>query len=87
MTPWKTAAALVLPAKVVVFNENSDFFCIDWHHRKTIRHFVLFRAGMQEDAAVRKLVQLATFPFLLLFLLLYATTVHLRRLARLAVKR
>lgn len=83
MTPWKIAAALAVPGKVLVFNENSDFFWIDWRHRRTLRQFVLFRAGMLEEGAVRKLVQLATFPFLLVFLLLYAGSVHLIRLGRL----
>jgi hypothetical protein len=82
MTPWKVAAALAVPAKVVVFNENSDFFWIDWRHRGVLRKFVLFRMGMLEDGAVRKLVQVATFPFLLGFLVLYAGWVHLRRLGR-----
>lgn len=83
MTPWKVAVALTVPGKVLVFNENSDFFWVDWAHRETVRHFVLFRAGMLEDGAVRKLVQLATFPFLLAFLLLYAGGVHLLRWGRL----
>jgi len=83
MTPWKIAVALAVPGKVLVFNENSDFFWVDWDHRKTLRQFVLFRAGMLEDGAVRKLVQLATFPFLLAFLLLYASAVHLLRWGRL----
>ena len=87
MTPWKLLAAAFLPAKVLVFNENSDFFWIDWRHRKTLREFLLFRAGMLEDGAVRKLVQLATFPFLLVFLLLYAAWVHLTRVIRLAFGR
>ena len=83
MTPWKIAAALALPGKVVVFNENSDFFWTDWGHRKTLRHFVLFRLGLLEEEAVRKLVQVVSFPFLLGFLVLYAGWVHLIRLGRL----
>ena len=85
MTPWKLAAALVAPAKVVIFNENSDFFWLDWRHRRAIRRFVLFRAGLLEDDAARKLAQLAAFPFILGFLLLYAGWVHLARLFRLAL--
>ncbi len=87
MTPWKAAVALAVPAKVVVFNENCDFFWIDWEHRRTLRRFVLFRLGLLEDGAVRKLVQLVTFPFILAYLLLYAAWVHLRRLGRLAFGR
>jgi len=87
MTPWKIAAALALPAKVLVFNENSDFFWVDWRHRGALRQFVLFRAGMLDDGAARELFQILTFPFLLAFLLLYAAGVHLIRLGRLAFGR
>ena len=83
MTPWKLAATLLLPAKVVIFNENADFFWLDWEHRKSIRGFVLFRAGLLEDDAVRKLVHIAAFPFILTFLLFYAAYAHLGRLWRL----
>ena len=83
MTPWKLAAALLLPAKVVVFNENADFFWVDWRHRKALRQFVLFRAGLLEDDAVRKLAHIAAFPFILVYLLLYAGYVHLIRAFRL----
>lgn len=85
MTRWKVAAALLLPAKVVVFNENADLFWLDWGHRRAIRHFVLYRGGLLEEGAARKLAQLAAFPFILAYLLLYAAYVHLRRGVRLAL--
>jgi len=84
MTPWKLAAMLMLPAKVVIFNENADFFWLDWSSRRTIRHFLLYRAGLLEDSAVDKLAQWAAFPFLLAYLALYTVGVHLRRAIRLA---
>lgn len=84
MTPWKLAAAALLPAKVVIFNENADFFWFDWWHRKVIRHFVFYRAGLLDDNAVRKLVHIATFPFICGYLLLYAGWVHLGRAVRVA---
>lgn len=87
MTPWKAAATVLLPAKVVVFNENADFFWLDWSHRQAIRQFVLYRAGLLEEGAARKLAQLAAFPFILAYLLLYAGWVHLRRGVRLALGR
>ncbi len=83
MTLWKVAAAALVPAKVVIFNENSDFFVLDWRHRKQIRRFVLFRAGLLEDDAVPKLAHIAVFPILFAYLLLYAGYVHLRRAFRL----
>ena len=86
MTPWKVAAAALFPSKLVVFNENSDFFWVDWRHRKAIRHFLLFRAGLLDDGAVRKLAHVVAFPFVLVFLLLYAGWVHLARAFRLAFR-
>ena len=87
MTPWKLAAALLLPSKVLVFNENADFFWVDWRHRGALLQFVLFRAGLLEEDAARRLAHLAAFPFVLVFLLLYAGWVHLRRAFRLAAAR
>ena len=46
MTKWKWALALRLPVKVLVVNENGDFFWFDRANWRTIRHFVLFRAGL-----------------------------------------
>ncbi|MBZ5612292.1 MAG: hypothetical protein LAP38_28900 [Acidobacteriia bacterium] len=82
MTKWKWALAARLPAKVFVLNENGDYFWIDRGHLATIRHFVLFRSGLTGSGAVRTLARLVLFPFTLLYLILYALTVHLRRKLR-----
>jgi hypothetical protein len=82
MTKWKWALALRLPAKVFVLNENGDYFWLDRAHWPAIRHFVLFRCGLAGAGAVRTLGRLAAFPFSLLYLLLYAAAVHLRRKVR-----
>lgn len=82
MTKWKWAVAARVPAKFFVLNENGDYFWLDRGHLPTIRHFVLFRAGLTGAGAVRTLARLALFPFTLLYLLLYAATVHLRRKLR-----
>ena len=68
-----------LPAKVIVINENGDYFWFDRMHAGTIRRFVLFRSGLAGSGAVRTLVRLISFPFTLLYLMLYAAAVHLRR--------
>ena len=86
MTPWKIAAVALMPSKVVIVNENADFFWVDWWHRKTIRQFVLYRAGLADDAAVRKLAQIAIFPFILAFLVCHAAYIHLRRRLRLMLR-
>ena len=82
MTKWKWTVALRLPVKVFVLNENGDYFWLDWGHAKAIRQFVLFRAGLAGAGAVRTLARLIFFPVTLTYLLMYAGTVHLRRILR-----
>lgn len=82
MTKWKCMLAARLPAKVFVLNENGDYFWLDRGHWSNIRHFVLFRAGLSGAGAVRTVTLLMLFPFSLLYLILFAATVHLRRKLR-----
>lgn len=79
MTKWKWALALRLPVKVLVVNENGDFFWFDRANWRTVRHFVLFRAGLSGGDAVRTIGRILVFPLTLAFLLLYAAVIHLRR--------
>lgn len=82
MTKWKWMLAARIPAKVLIVNENADYFWLDWSNRATIRQFVLFRAGLAGAGAVRTLARFFLFPFTLLYLVLYATIVHFRRVLR-----
>jgi hypothetical protein len=82
MTKWKWVLALRIPAKVFVVNENGDYFWLDRQHLGVIRRFVLLRSGLAGAGAVRTVARLLLFPFTLLYLLLYATTVHVRRALR-----
>jgi len=84
MTKWKWALAARLPAKVFIINENADYFWFDRGHWREILHFVLFRTGLTGAGAARTLGRLLLFPFTLLYLLLYASVVHLRRTWRTA---
>jgi hypothetical protein len=79
MTKWKWAFALRLPVKVLIVNENGDFFWFDRANWKTVRHFVLFRAGLGGGDAVRTIARVLVFPLTLAFLLFYAALIHLRR--------
>jgi len=79
MAKWKWAIALHVPAKVLIVNENVDYFWFDWSNRKIIGEFALFRAGLTGADAVRSIARLVFFPFTLLYLLLYAGAVHLKR--------
>ena len=79
MAKWKWVLALRIPAKLFIINENGDYFWFDRMHVGTIREFVLLRSGLAGAGAARTLVRLISFPFTLLYLLLYATTAHARR--------
>jgi hypothetical protein len=82
MTKWKWMLAARLPGKIFVLNENGDYFWMDHGHLATIRYFILFRAGLTGSGAVRTLARVVLFPFSLLYLILYAIAVHLRRSLR-----
>lgn len=82
MAKWKWALGLRIPAKIFIINENGDYFWLDRLHLGTVRRFVLFRSGLAGSGAVRTLVRLISFPFTLLYLLLYATSVHTLRALR-----
>lgn len=79
MTKWKWALAAHLPMKAFVVNENGDYFWLDYSNWRIMSYVTLLRAGLAGPGALRSLARLAFFPFTLVFLLLYAGTVHLRR--------
>ncbi len=79
MTKWKWALTARLPVKVFAINENGDYFWLDRAHWRAIRGLALYRAGFTGSGAVRTVGRLLAFPFTLLYLLLYASAVHLRR--------
>ena len=83
MTKWKWWLCWRLPVKVFIINENADFFWFDRSQWKTVLEFLLYRVGLSGAAAVPALLRLVFFPVTLLYLLLYAATVHLRRRIRL----
>jgi len=79
MAKWKWVIALRLAGKLFIINENGDYFWFDRQHLGAIRQFVLFRSGLAGSGAVRTLVRLISFPFTIMYLLLYATSAHARR--------
>ena len=81
MTKWKLMLAARLPVKVLVLNENGDYFWLDYSNWRIIRHFILFRTGLSGAGAVSTLGRVVLFPFTLAYLLLYTAIVHLRRKA------
>jgi hypothetical protein len=87
MNKWKWWLALRVPAKFFVINENGDYFWLNRKNRKAMRHFVLVRLGLSGAGALHTLGRLLVFPLGVLYLLLYATVVHLRRAIRLKLQR
>ncbi len=82
MTKWKWGLALLLRAKLLVLNENGDYFWFDYSNTAVIRHFVLFRAGLAGAGAATTIARLLFFPFTLVYLVLWAASAHLRRKVR-----
>ena len=82
MTKWKWMLAARIPAKVFVINENADYFWLDRMHLAPAWGFVMLRTGLAGAGAVRILARIFSFPFTLLYLLLYAAAVHTRRAIR-----
>lgn len=79
MTKWKWALVYNIPAKVFILNENGDYFWLDRANWRTAVHFAAFRAGLSGAGAFTTLARIAVFPFTLLYLLLFAAFVHIRR--------
>jgi hypothetical protein len=82
MTKWKWYLAAKIPAKVLVVNENGDYFWIERAHWRNMLKFVLVRAGLTGAEAVPTIARLLFFPFTLTYLLVYAGWVHLKRALR-----
>lgn len=87
MTKWKWWLVWKLPLKALLLNENGDFFWFDRTQWRLILHFALFRAGLTGEGAAARLAQLLLFPLTLVYLLLYAAWVHLKRAVRLSFAR
>ena len=82
---WKMLALALLPAKVLVVNENSDFFWLDWANRRTLRRFLAIRWGVNRDEILSTVLRGLVFPLTLLFLILTALFLYSRRWRRLLV--
>ena len=82
---WKWMLALRLPAKVFIVNENGDYFWVHRDNFESVSAFVRERSGLTGAGAVRTAGRLLAFPFALVYLLMYAFTVHARRRIRLSM--
>ena len=80
---YKVALATLLPAKILVINENADYFWFDRGSVGLIGRLLAARAGLGGESASRTLARVFSFPFSLLALLGFAARVHLMRQLRL----
>jgi hypothetical protein len=82
MTRWKWLIAMRIPAKVLIINENGDYFWLNRENWPVVREFALVRAGLHGSDAAKTIARIAVFPFAVLYLLLYALNAHARRALR-----
>jgi hypothetical protein len=80
---WKMLALAMFPSKVLIANENADFFWLDWAHRRNLRQFIAVRGGVNRDEIAATVLRALVFPFTLVFLLLTALYLYTRRWRRL----
>jgi len=76
---YKWTLAALLPAKLLVINENADYYWVDRGSLRTIRAVMAHRAGISGMGLGRMLVRALVLPFLLAYLLLFAAGLHIRR--------
>lgn len=84
---WKMLAVALFPSKVLIVNENADFFWVDWTHRRHVRQFLAVRWGVNRDEITATALRALVFPLTLLFLILTALYLYARRWRRLLVWR
>ena len=82
MTKWKWALTARLRSKIFVVNEHADFFLLDHAHWRNALRLLRSRTGITGAAAVPALGEWVFFPLTLVYLVLYAGAVHLRRKVR-----
>lgn len=82
MTKWKWVLAARLRSKIFVVNENADFFWLDRGHWRNALRMARTRTGISGTTGIPALAQWLFFPVTLVYLLLFAGIVHLKRKLR-----
>lgn len=80
MTPWKWAVSARLPAKLLIVNENADYFWFDTGHVSNLGALIRDRWGIGIN--LQLVSQVMVSPFVYLYLLANAAWVHARRALR-----
>ncbi len=79
LAKWKWLLAARVPAKLLVINENGDYFWFDRTEWRNIRALISARLGLTGSNIVSTLFRLLALPFGVLYLLAFAGRAHLRR--------
>ena len=79
---WKLLLMFLLPSKLLVVNENGDFFWLDWSNRASIRRFLGARLDVEGAELLRTAFRLVLLPFVFLLLACYALFAYLGRWLR-----
>ena len=82
MTRWKWWLAAWLPSKVLIVNENGDFFWLDSSNLRNLRRLAAVRFGLSGAFPGKAVARAAQFPLVVAYLLLYAAVVHSRQALR-----
>lgn len=82
MTPWKWAVGARVPAKLLIVNENADYFWFDTGHLSNLRALIKHRWGMHSGIGVHLAMEVLVAPLVYLYLLANAGWVHARRALR-----
>lgn len=82
MTKWKWMLVYRTGAHAFLINENADYVWFDRLHGSGLAAYARTRLGLEDSGAVRTLAHIVLFPVSLLYLSLYALTVHTRRALR-----
>lgn len=80
---WKWWVSMMLPAKVLIANENADCFWLDVAHWRSAKGMLEARYGLHGAASLQTLGQAVAFPFVLSWLCMFAVFVHAQRGLRL----
>ncbi len=83
LLPWKLLLMLLLPSKLLVVNENGDFFWLDWSNRAVLREFLRVRFGVDGLELLRACYRALILPLSVLFLAVLALFSYLGRWTRL----
>ncbi len=82
MTRWKWAAVWKIPAKLLIVNENADYFWMDTANLGNLMVLIRRRSGLHSGPSLEMMLGVVAAPFVYLFLLSNAAWVYARRALR-----